>query len=288
MKFIHTFWSKPLHKNKFNKFNASLEVILQNYAYSFTCAKRLGKDIVLYADEFGAELLSFIPYDDVKIVNGLDNESIHFAAQIKFAALKDCELGDAIIDGDLFIRKQTALDVIDDSSPDILYSFFEPYMFTLQDDSIHKYYNSAFKIFNKYEFEYPYVPAMHFSELEWMNTSLIKINNQKLKDEYIEQYYKHKAMLDNEEYDNFWPDIFIEQMFLTQLCSVKNYKAKPVIEHFYFDARANEKALELGFTHLGSDKQVHLPWVDQLFLDEAPDLFYKYREQFEKYKQKGS
>ena len=37
MRFVHTFWSKPLYNNKFNTFNNSLNCILSNYGYSAAC-----------------------------------------------------------------------------------------------------------------------------------------------------------------------------------------------------------------------------------------------------------
>jgi hypothetical protein len=72
MKYIHTFWSKPLYKNKFNKFNACLDAILSDYAYSANCIHKLNRKIVLFTDSVGAELLSFIDYDDVVKVRGMD------------------------------------------------------------------------------------------------------------------------------------------------------------------------------------------------------------------------
>lgn len=40
MRFIHTFNSKPLLKEKFDKYETSLDVILTDYAYSAECCKK--------------------------------------------------------------------------------------------------------------------------------------------------------------------------------------------------------------------------------------------------------
>jgi hypothetical protein len=56
----------------------------------------------------GAEMLSFIPYDNVIIVD-MENTSPHFAASIKFKALELIEPDDVLIDGDLFLTKPEAL-----------------------------------------------------------------------------------------------------------------------------------------------------------------------------------
>ena len=149
MKYIHTFWSKPLYKNKFNKFNACLDVILSDYAYSANCIHKLNRKIVLFTDPVGAELLSFIDYDDVVILNDIDNFSEHFAAQLKFVALEQCDLGDAIIDGDLFIKKINALEIIEGADVDCVYSFFEPCEYTLRGD-MRDYYKKLRDAYGSY------------------------------------------------------------------------------------------------------------------------------------------
>ena len=46
-------------------------------------------------------------------------------------------------------------------------------------------------------------------------------------------------MLEHEEYGKEWPDIIIEQYFLTLLCNTK-FTTKAVIENFWFDENADE------------------------------------------------
>ena len=240
MKYIHTFWSKPLVEKKFADYNSSLTIILTDYAYSANCIHKLGETIELYADEYGAELLSFIPYDKVHIVNGLENESKHFAAQIKFHALKDCELGDILIDGDLFIRKPKANEIIKTyKNFDIVYSFFEPPQYTINSQERAIYYSLGVNKFisNNIHFEEPYYWPLKPEDYGWINASLTQFNNQELKDKYIEQYFKHKDLLKHVNWEKFWPDIVIEQKFLTLLS--EKYSKKAIIENFYFDPEAN-------------------------------------------------
>ena len=82
MKFIHTFWSKPLNEHK--SYNINLTSLLTVYAYSAECIRNLGETIELYADEYGAELLSFIPYNKVHIVKNIEDNNPYF-----FEALED-------------------------------------------------------------------------------------------------------------------------------------------------------------------------------------------------------
>ena len=77
MTFVHSFWSKPLLNSKFKKYEEMLPVMLSNYAYSALCVKRRGYKIKLFADKIGAEMLDFIDYDEVIILDNLDNESVH-------------------------------------------------------------------------------------------------------------------------------------------------------------------------------------------------------------------
>ena len=287
MKYIHTFWSKPLVEKKFADYNSSLTIILTDYAYSVECVHRLGETIELYADEYGAELLSFISYDKVHIINGLDNENTHFAAQIKFHALKNCELGDVLIDGDLFLRKQEANNIIKlyiNKGYDLVYSFFEPPEYTLNaQERVNLHTNGIKKIKeNNIVFEEPFYWPFRYEDYAWINCSLMSFNNQELKDKYIEQYFKHKELLNDVDWENIWPDIIIEQRFLTLLC--EKYNIKPILEDFYLSPKAESNALLLGFTHLGGIKYVWNNTLVSIIEKENPSLLNNIMEQINKYK----
>ena len=256
MKFVHSFWSKPLFNNKFDKFENSLKNIIVNYACSLSCIHHHNEKIVLYTDKVGAELLSFLPYDEVHIVENMNNNSIHFAAQIKFEALKRMELGDILIDGDLYLRTNEVIQYVKGLNEDIVYSFFEPHEITLRPASIKKHTDLAKILHGRTRYDVP----TRLEEFGWFNTSLMKFNNQKLLDEYIEQYEYHKGQLENINFGDTWPDIIIEQYFLTTIVKEKNYSSRPIIENYYYDSNYNQKALDLGFTHLGGDKAMFYDW----------------------------
>ena len=287
MKYIHTFWSKPLVEKKFADYNTSLIITLTTYTYSVECVHKLGEIIELYTDEFGAELLSFIPYDKVHIINGLDNENIHFAAQIKFHALKNCELGDILIDGDLFLRKPEANNIIKlyvNQGHDIVYSFFEPSECTLNtEEKVNLNTNSIKKIKeNNIVFEEPFYWPCKYEDFAWMNCSLMSFNNQELKDKYIEQYFKHKELLNDIDWGEIWPDVVIEQRFLTLLC--EKYNTKPILENFYFNPKTESNAILLGFTHLGSIKYAWHNTLVSIIKKENPLLLNNIITQVNKYK----
>jgi hypothetical protein len=284
MRFIHTFNSKPLLKEKFNKYETLLEVILTDYTYSAACCKKYGHEIVLYTDLQGSKLLSHIDYNEVIILD-LPDEG-HFSASIKFEAIKNMTEDDVLIDGDLFIQNKKAFELIESyNNYDFVYSFYEPNSFTCSEQkNIDKYYYMFSKFYeHKDIFKKPYELAKNISELEWPNTSLMKFNNIELKNKYLEQYIYHLQKLVNIDFGRTWPDIIIEQFHMKRLLEYGNYTSKPIIENYPND-ESNKFALEIGFTHLGNVKINYNEHFKQKLKLLDSDLYNKVQNQIEKYK----
>lgn len=279
MRFVHTFYSVPLLANKFNKYETSMTFTITNYAYSAHCVKKLGQEIILFTDEKGKELLGFIPYDEIIVIKNIEH-SKHFAAQFKFKALQQCKLGDVIIDGDLFIKKQEALDRIKDDTNAVIYSFFEPYNYTLR-GTMRNYYINLLAKMRKVQYLDGYELPKKWGDMGWMNTSLMRFNDGELLQEYIRQYEHHKHILQDINFEGEWPDIIIEQYFLTQLC--KNTKTKAIVEDFWVDPLYNYKSAEMGFIHLGAAKPGYQKILNRDLSKENPELWYKCVKQLEKY-----
>lgn len=289
MNFVHTFWSKPFLNNRFNKYQELLPVILTDYAYSCACIKTNGHSIRLFTDKFGADLLGFIPYDEIVILDNLDNENTDFAAQIKFTALKQMRLDEILIDGDLFIKNTQAFEMIDSISYDVLYSFYEPIEYTLMNFSEEKikYYNKILSIVNnlKTKFIQTYSKEFNINDCYWPNTSLLKFSNQELKDEYIKQYEYHKSLLSNYDFGHSWPDIWIEQKHLDLLVNSK-YKGRPLIYGYPKEA-ANSYSANVGFIHLGSGKVKYQDYILNCLYELDKKLYNYVLSQIETYKQKN-
>ena len=289
MNFVHTFWSKPFLNNRFNKYQELLPIILTDYAYSYSCVKSHGHSIRLFTDKFGAEFLGFIPYDEVVILDNLDNENIDFAAQIKFDALKQMQLDEILIDGDLFIRTPQVFEMIDSINYDVLYSFYEPVEYTLMNFSKEKieYYNKILTVVNNLRTEFIQTYSREFSinDCYWPNTSLLKFSNQELKDKYIEQYEYHKNLLSNCNFGHSWPDIWIEQKHLELLVSSK-YKGRPLI-YGYPSKGADLYASTIGFTHLGAGKVKFQEFVLKNLFGLDKKLYDLLLNQIEIYRQKN-
>lgn len=282
MKFIHTFWSKPLLNNKFNNLETLLPVTLTQYAYSVDCIHRLEEKIVLFADERGAVLLSHIPYDDVIIIPNLENESMHFAAQLKFYALQHSDLDDVLIDGDLFLLKKEVLDIIKESTADVLCSFVEPSSFTAKTWKLVDSYSTLVKQMSICSYTHPYELPKNTDDLLWVNTSLLRITDPELREEYIRQYFHHKEMLQSINFD-FWPDIILEQRFLTLLVMDMGKTLSPLVPGFKVNPNYNDYAVEIGFAHLGEGKVQAYPRFSKDFMNLNPELYALTMRQINKY-----
>jgi hypothetical protein len=287
MKFAHSFWSKPLLENKFNNYTELMPVVLSEYAYSATCVHKNGHTIKLFADKLGAEMLSFIDYDEVIIIENTENWSIHFAAQIKFEALKRMKLDEILIDGDLFMRFQEAYIFADRCDVDFIYSFFENNKYIFSDETKNNYYNKMRSILLKHEKEFksPYILDRNNNLLEWYNTSFMRFNNQELKDEYIRQYEYHKSLLQNEDFEDTWPDVIIEQRHMVKLVKSKKYIAIPMCFDYPND-RANKFAVRIGFVHMGSIKIKYKETVFKWLKELNEPLYEKTLKHIETYKNK--
>lgn len=273
MKFIHTFWSKPLLLKRFRE--SDKEVILYNYACSVASVKHFGHNIELYTDEYGKELLGYLPYDNIHIIDNVKNDNIAFAAQFKFEALKRCDLGDCLIDGDLFLHREPVYEKIAELQQkcDLIYSFNEDTEYIVGGSNTEGVKNYLFmeNLFNNSKM-YDGIRTPSLSEIYFYNTSFMCFMNQELKDKYIEQYYYHVNLFNDIDFGNAWPDLYFEQNFLKQMCDNGNYKVSPVLE--VFPVVNNDAFMVLGFTHMGCNKLAGIHIVKELLSNMDQDIFY--------------
>lgn len=280
MTFVHTFYSDPVYKNKFNDFETSLNNILWDYSVSLLFVKQFGYKIKLFTDKRGKELLSFLPYDEIIVLDNVVT-STHFAAAFKFYAMQQCDLNDVIIDGDIILDTQKVYDIVENSKADLLCSFVEPNSFILKDfcpnpyyETNNAYYEDLIKRINVSGVRYTF-PEL--SKLKWPNTSLIKFNNQKMKDEWVDQYLYHLNLLKDKNFEHTWPDIIVEQYFLEKIIEQGNYSFDTIIKNY--PNLTNEERY-LGFTHLGSSKPICLQLMKDVLMREDILLYNKVIKKF--------
>lgn len=268
VEFAHSFWSKPLFNNKFSDIKTSLAITMVDYGLSVEYIHKHGHKIKLYTDRNGFEIFKYIPYDEIIVFENNITNNYHFAASFKFMALNHMDLNTVLIDGDIFLKKSEIFNIINSDKSDLLVSFFEPK--TYIDNNREKNLMMVNNL-KQFKFEYPY-NTIEYDEYDgWYNTSLMKFSNQELKDEYIRQYKHNLKLVDDFNFENSWPDLIIEQRHLTQLLKSSNYKVKLIADDFPSPS-ANEKCLDIGFTHLGSVKKSHHNQIVQEFYSLNKDL----------------
>lgn len=247
MEFAHSFWSVPLKNCYFGDLEEKFVQTLIFYATSVSCVHRSGYKITLYTDKDGAEILSGIPYDDVVIMENTITDSPKFAASFKFLALERMPLGDALIDGDVYLYKEEVIRLLESCNEDVVVTCFENAC-----DIREGLIKSLRKGFTQLE-DKSYYSLDKFID-GYHNTSLIRFNNSELRDKWIAQYKIYAERYKNIEFDNCWPDIIIEQRHLTELCRNEHYSIKSLFgkEGEPID---NNFAEQVGLLHIGSAKK---------------------------------
>lgn len=251
MKYANSWQTAPLINNRFSGKRQALEINLINYALSCLFLKRINRNIVLYTDELGKELFKEIPYDEICVLDLPKDIHWSFAASVKFEALKQMELGDVLIDGDLFIHKPMAAELIEKDKSDVLTSFFEDRYFLEKDAEVQTLMK---KNLSEVDFDDPYKVEEFDDSTGWFNTSLIKINDQGLKDEWIRQYEVNARKIPNKFIStDYWIDIILEQENLGKLCQYFGYQPHTLI-HGYNTLYGEKLTQNIGYCHLGGSK----------------------------------
>lgn len=206
-RYVHSFWTLPCRgdKNKLGKY-------LTYFVTSLAFIKKSGLPIVLHTDSFGKEVFKKFPYDE--IYTTLDNipEDINpkFFAYGKFLAMKKENLGSVHIDGDVLIENEELAKKILNFKSDLITQSIE------EGRTIKRFYrrwdfDGCKDIVNKYlpfeDFDFAY------------NCGTVGINNQELKDRYINDYLNLVNELKDYNFESKFaiPDLVCEQMLLYHL-----------------------------------------------------------------------
>lgn len=248
MTFVHSFQPEPLLQQKFRQLNRGLAITLLDYAYSVECVHKFGHTIELYTDALGAQILEPIPYDKVHIVENDITKNWHFAASIKFKALQNMSLDQILIDGDIFLEKRLAYDIIEKLDSDIVVSLYEPKDRIFRKEAIIDLFNAC-SVSTQPGYEWPKPEEIK----GWYNTSCLKFNNQDLKNEYITQYINHVKQAEDQEFSpGLWPDIVYEQYNIESMLKKTNTSIGMVNPYYNID---DDYAFKIGFCHLGVAKE---------------------------------
>ena len=245
----HSFWSKPLLQNRYGKsVEKQIESTLLFTTIGVIAAKRLGIEIVLHTDDYGAKLFEHVPYDEVYLTLNLHNIDAQFWASGKMVALEQEPLGSCHLDLDAWIKGTKCRDIVFGSKKDIVlqspersFDVYDPHKkLVFEHVDISMFINIAH--------------ARH--SVDAYNCGLVRINNQNLKDKWLEAYWKITKELDQKKPAGLHemyciPDLISEQWVVFQICKQYNFSVECICNDFNPDKRARE----IGYTHLISQQK---------------------------------
>ena len=140
LKFVHSFSTRPLLIDCYG-IDGMVRMLSQVWYFSLSVAylKKLGAKIVLHTDSLGKALLGHLPYDEIRTTldDWPDGINPRFWAAGKFVALLNESAPCIHIDGDVFIKRESLLELIADkldradllvqsSDPACMYKMEEP------------------------------------------------------------------------------------------------------------------------------------------------------------------
>jgi len=157
-------------------------------------------------------------------------------------------LGSCHLDLDAWVKGSKCRDIVFGSRKDIViqsseqsYCVYQPHKKLVFDNvDLSGYLNVA--------------QAMH--SVDAYNCGIVRINSQKLKDQWLETYWKITRELDRKQpaglHDKYTiPDLISEQWVIFQLCRQNGYRVECICDGFYDD----KKARDIGYTHLISEQK---------------------------------
>ena len=253
MALVHSLWTAPMLNNERGQASRKqIETTLLCFASSVVYVKRLGEKIHLYADDYGRELLDFLPYDKIDSLDIPANFPTDFWAAGKFFALQKMQLGDIHIDGDVFLKTPELMEVINNRMliSDLIVQSIEN-SWTYENE----YYINCVNVIKDNGIvlpdNLPYIAPAY-------NCGLVGFNNAELKKRYLQHYiasvYEIKqnpsAIAQIRMNKETWMDLLLEQQHLFSLS--KGYKVCNLLgsgEDAYINARI------LGYQHLLGDEK---------------------------------
>lgn len=229
MRFVHSLSTKPLGLQLYG--SNILQRFIGNicyYSLSLAYLKKLNQKVILYTDTLGAALLSHLPYDEIHItLDDIPDElSPRFWAAGKIYAMEQEPLGSIHIDGDVFIKKESLIELINNSDWDLLVQNYEKDLWS----------SSYYEEFPHFKNEINFCKQFGVNPTQYgaYNTGILGFWNQTLKDKFINTYksvsLNHSKLhyKELEESENRTPDLITEQTFIYQLS--KPYKVKQLLD----------------------------------------------------------
>lgn len=275
MALVHSLWTKPMLKNsRGEKLRKQIETTVWCTASSVAYAKKHNEEIHLYADGLGRDLLSFLPYDDIKKLNVPDNIPTEFWASGKFFALEDMNIGDIHIDNDVFLKTPELMAELKKglSENDLIVQSIESSW-----EVINTYYKKCRDVIKSNNIEFVNGLTAEYSPA--YNCGIVGFNNEDLKMIYLESYFDSiKKIYSNSDAMQMisndgetWMDLLCEQQHLYNLAEIYGFRVYNLLGE---GEKIYDKALEIGYQHLlGSEKWVLLDNIKEQLFYLNPEIY---------------
>ena len=238
-------------------------------------AKRLGAEIVLHTDNFGAKLFDCLPYSQVYLTLEGHDINRQFWASGKMLALAKEPSGSCHLDLDAWIKFSECRDILLNSNADLIIQSIE--------DSADVYSGIKDVVFNNID-NPDFIDLKKCCNFKAYNCGLVKINNPQLKELYLHAYWKITNQLNAKKFSEIEekyciPDLISEQWLLYQLCEQNNFSVEYICDGWADQARANK----IGYTHLISEQKYYIDEeLNDVLLQLDADLLKKVTDKTEK------
>ncbi len=273
MALVHSLWMKPMLNNSRGvSLKKHLKTTIWCYASSVAFAYKYNQPIVLYTDDIGRKLLSYLPYDHMYSLNIPADTPSELWAAGKFYALQQMNLGDIHIDGDVFLKSPSLIELMLSlmSKNDLIVQSIEDSWNVLSN-----YYSASRDIVNT--FHIPLSPGCTSDYSYAWNCGVVGINNESLKAKYLEAYLsvlnyikRHPDIIEViRRTPNCTMDLLFEQQHLYELS--KGYKVGNLLGA---GKVAYDNAQQLGYQHiLGSSKWDCLRQIKKQLKSVNPEIY---------------
>lgn len=246
MRLISSYDSAPIENNRWNNGDKFLDTVYMT-ALSLLYASKY-YSVTFYTNEKMANLLNHLPIE-IKIFKRKFDYSVKDTwVESKFYALSEQSAPFVHIDTDVFLYKDVFSKIED-------YEVITERMETKSD--FHPHYLKQIEFFTKHIVDKNML--WHSSLSHSLNCGTLGFNNLKIKDEFVENYFKLKSSFNTKVnlYRNFCgihsePCIIMEQYNLFGILNHFNIEIKTVLKEFEREKQSKE-AINLGYTHLSGN-----------------------------------
>lgn len=269
VRLVHSYWSRPLSISCYGLGFNRLGGTIWYFALSVAYAKQIGAQIVLHTDTLGKALLGYLPYDEIHLTLDEIPPHIHprFWAAGKFYALEREPLGAVHIDGDVFLKRASILDLM--TGCDVV----------VQHKESAQWYDTEKTFYQTIPSEELRAFGIKLDFLGGFNTGVFGINHAEYRRRFLEGYFGTVDYVSRRFYTELTestyntPDLITEQQWSRQLAQEMNLNVRCLLSS---EETIHEEARKLGYQHvITSAKYRVINRVKDTLKNVNPDIYAK-------------